>query len=134
MPFLETLEAWSFRLFGPIAPSFLKNVFEFKKYLERAKIKIYPETYVSLMFFTALLTVPMTLVSVVMVLLYGLMPIIFLIPTPFYVMIGFLVIPMSRASERASNLERNAVCHRLRQRNGFRRHSAIHEFQTARRS
>jgi flagellar protein FlaJ len=106
LPFLETLEAWSFRVFGRIAPSFLRNVFEFKKYLERAKIKIYPETYVSLMFFTALLTVPITILSLVIVFLYGFMPIIFLIPTPFYIMIGFLVIPMSRASERATNLER----------------------------
>ena len=106
MPFLKTLEAWSFRLFGNIAPSFLKHVFEFKDYLERAKIKIYPETYVSLMFFAAVMTLPMTIISVAIVLLYGFMPIIFLIPAPFYVMIGFLLVPMSRAGERASNLER----------------------------
>jgi flagellar protein FlaJ len=106
LPLLKTLEAWSFRLFGNIAPSFLKNVFEFKDYLERAKIKIYPETYVSLMFFAAMMTLPLTIVSVVIVLLYGFMPIIFLIPAPFYVMIGFLLVPMSRSGERASNLER----------------------------
>jgi flagellar protein FlaJ len=106
LPFLKTLEAWSFRLFGNIAPSFLKHVFEFKDYLERAKIKIYPETYVSLMFFAAVMTLPMTIISVAIVLLYGFMPIIFLIPAPFYVMIGFLLVPMSRAGERASNLER----------------------------
>ncbi|MGA2309102.1 MAG: type II secretion system F family protein [Candidatus Bathyarchaeia archaeon] len=106
MPLLKTLEAWSFRLFGPIAPSFLKNVFEFKDYLERAKIKIYPETYVSLMFLAAAMTLPLSIISVVIVLLYGFMPVIFLIPAPFYVMIGFLVVPMSRSGERASNLER----------------------------
>jgi flagellar protein FlaJ len=106
LPFLKTLEAWSFRLFGTVAPSFLKHVFEFKDYLERAKIKIYPETYVSLMLFAAVMTLPMTIISVVIVLLYGFMPIIFLIPAPFYVMIGFLLVPMSRAGERASNLER----------------------------
>ena len=106
MPLLKTLEAWSFRLFGNIAPSFLKHVFEFKDYLERAKIKIYPETYVSLMLFAAVLMLPLSIVSVVVVLLYGFMPIIFLIPAPFYVMIGFLVVPMSRSGERASNLER----------------------------
>jgi len=106
LPLLKTLEAWSFRLFGNIAPSFLKHVFEFKDYLERAKIKIYPETYVSLMLFAAVLMLPLSIVSVVVVLLYGFMPIIFLIPAPFYVMIGFLVVPMSRSGERASNLER----------------------------
>jgi flagellar protein FlaJ len=106
LPLLKTFEAWSFRLFGTIAPSFLKNVFEFKDYLERAKIKIYPETYVSLMFFAAVLMLPLSIISVVILLLYGFMPVIFLVPAPFYVMIGFLVVPMSRAGERASNLER----------------------------
>ena len=106
MPFLETLEAWSFRLFGRVAPSFLKNVLEFKDYLERAKIKIYPETYVSLMFFIAVLTLPVSIVAIVILYLYLFIPIIFLVPLPFYVMIGFLLIPMSRAGERASNLER----------------------------
>ena len=106
MQYLETLEAWSYRVFGRVAPSFLKHVFEFKDYLERAKIKIYPETYVSLMFFLAALTLPVSVISIAIVLLYGFMPIVFLVPLPFYVMIGFLLIPMSRASDRASNLER----------------------------
>jgi flagellar protein FlaJ len=106
LPLLDTLEAWSFRLFGTAAPSFLKNVFEFKDYLERAKIKIYPETYVSLMLFAAAVTLPVSAISLVIVLLYGFLPIIFLVPVPFYVMIGFLLVPMSRASDRASNLER----------------------------
>jgi flagellar protein FlaJ len=106
LPFLETLEAWSFRLFGRLAPSFLKNVFEFKGYLERAKIKIYPETYVSLMFFIAALTLPASAICVMVLYLYGFMPIIFLVPLPFYIMIGFMLIPISRASDRASNLER----------------------------
>ncbi len=106
MRFLESLEAWSFRLFGGIAPSFLKRIFEFRNYLERAKIKIYPETYVSLMFFTAMLTLPISITAVVLIYLYGFLPLIFLVPFPFYVMIGFLLIPISRASERANNLER----------------------------
>jgi flagellar protein FlaJ len=103
---LETLEAWSFRLFGRAAPTFLKHVFEFKNHLERAKIRIYPETYVSLMFFTAALTLPASVISIVILYLYGFIPIIFLLPLPIYVMIGFMLIPISRAGERASNLER----------------------------
>ena len=106
MQVLESLEIWSFRLFGRIAPYFLKEVFEFKDYLERAKIKIYPETYVSLMFFIAMLTLPGSVIAVVLIYLYGFLPLIFLVPLPFYVMIGFLLIPISRASERAGNLER----------------------------
>jgi flagellar protein FlaJ len=106
LPTLKTLEAWSFRLFGSLAPSFLKNVFEFKGYLERAKIKIYPETYVSLMFFASVMMIPLSVIAAVIVILTGFLPLIFLIPAPFYVMIGFMVVPMSRAGERASNLER----------------------------
>jgi len=106
LPFLEKLEAWSFRLFGGIAPSFLRQVFEFKDYLERAKIKIYPETYVSLMFFIAVSTLPISIIAMVLLFLYSFIPVIFLVPLPFYIMIGFLLIPISRASERASNLER----------------------------
>jgi flagellar protein FlaJ len=106
LPLLETLEAWSFRIFGKLAPSFLRNVIEFKDYLERARIKIYPETYVSLMFFIAALTIPVPIISILIVYFYGFIPIIFLVPLPFYVMIGFLLIPLSRAGERAANLER----------------------------
>jgi len=106
LPLLKTFEAWSFRLFGGIAPFFLKHIFQFKDMLERARIKIYPETYVSLMFFVATLTIPVTVISIVFLVLFGFMPIIFLIPFPFYVMVGFLLIPMSKASDRASGLER----------------------------
>jgi flagellar protein FlaJ len=89
-----------------MAPSFLKHVIEFKDCLERAKIKIYPETYVSLMFFIATLTIPVPLVAAVLLYFYGFIPIIFLIPFPLYVMIGFMLIPMSKASDRATGLER----------------------------
>jgi flagellar protein FlaJ len=106
LPLLKKLEAWSFRLFGGLAPSFLKHVFEFKAMLERARIKIYPETYVSLMFFVATLTIPVSIISIVLLYFFGFMPIIFLIPFPFYVMVGFLLIPMSKASDRATGLER----------------------------
>jgi len=106
LPLLETLEAWSFRLFGKTAPSFLRNIIEFKDYLERAKIKIYAETYVSLMLFTAVLTVPISVAAIIIILLTGFIPLIFLIPMPLFVMIGFLLVPMSRAGERAANLER----------------------------
>ncbi len=106
MPLLETLEGLSFRLFGGIAPLFLKHIYQFKDTLEKARIKIYPETYVSLMFFIALLTLPVSVISLVLLLVFGFMPIIFLIPFPFYIMAGFLFVPMSKASERASGLER----------------------------
>jgi len=74
--------------------------------LERARIKIYPETYVSLMFFIAALTIPVSLAAIVVFYFFGFMPIIFLVPFPFYVMVGFLLIPMSKASDRATGLER----------------------------
>lgn len=99
MLFLETFEAWSFRVFGKVAPSFLEHIVEFKEYLNRAKIKIYPETYVSLMLMTATLTIPVSVVSAIIILLYGFIPVVFLIPFPFYVMIGFLLVPISRTGE-----------------------------------
>jgi flagellar protein FlaJ len=89
-----------------VAPLFLKHVVEFKDYLERAKIKIYPETYVSLMLFISVLTIPVTIISIIVLYFFGFLPVIFLVPFPIYVMIGFFLIPLSKASERASNLER----------------------------
>jgi len=103
---LETLEAWSFRLFGKAAPSLLKNGFKFEGYLERSKIKIYPETYVSLMLLMATLTIPVSVAGLIIVLFTGFLPLLFMIPMPLFVVIGFILVPMSRAGERASNLER----------------------------
>ena len=58
------------------------------------------------MFFLATLTLPISIVAIIILYLYGFIPMIFLVPVPFYIMIGFLLIPLSRASERASSLER----------------------------
>ena len=106
MRFQESLEVWSLRVFGRFAPFFLKNVIEFKTYLERAKIKIYPETYVSLMFFFAVATLPVPIISLLILYLYGFLPMMFLVPFPIYVMIGFMLIPINKAGERANDLER----------------------------
>jgi flagellar protein FlaJ len=106
LPLLDRLEALSFRLFGGISPFFLKNIYQFKTLLERARIKIYPVTYVSMMFLFAVLTIPVSLVSLALLLFFGFMPLLFLIPLPLYVCVGFLLLPMSRASDRATGLER----------------------------
>jgi len=106
LPLFHTLEGWSYRIFGRIAVKFLGNVVEFKESLERAGITIYPETYVSLMFFLALLSLPVSIVAIVLLYFTKLLPFIFLVPLPAYIMIGFIVTPMSRASERATSLER----------------------------
>ena len=74
--------------------------------LERARIKIYPETYVSLMFLVAALTLPVTIISTVLLFIFGFMPILFLVPFPVYIIIGFMFMPMSKASDRATGLER----------------------------
>jgi flagellar protein FlaJ len=106
LPLLKKLEGWSFRLFGGVAPFFLSHIFQLKPMLEKARIKIYPETYVSLMFFVATLTLPVSVISTMLLLVYGFMPIIFLIPFPFYVIVGFMLMPMSKSSDRATGLER----------------------------
>ena len=107
MPLLNTLEALSFRFFGRLAPIFLERVFEFKTYLQRADMRIYPETYVSLMFFAALLTLPVSIIAIVLLYLFQFIPLIVLVPTPIFVMIIFMLTPMSKAGERATRLERD---------------------------
>jgi len=106
MPLLKTLEGVSFRLFGGIAPKFLRGIFDFKVHLAKAGIMIYPETYISLMFLMALLTLPVSIVAIVLIYFTNFMFLIFLVPMPIYIMIGFIIAPMSKASERASALER----------------------------
>jgi flagellar protein FlaJ len=106
LPLLNTLEGLSFRFFGRIAPAFLRNVFEFEDYLKRADMRIYPETYVSLMFFAAVLTLPVSIIALVLVYLFELLPLIFLVPAPLFVIIVFIVTPMSKAGERSQKLER----------------------------
>jgi flagellar protein FlaJ len=106
MPLLKTLEGVSYRLFGSISPKFLSGIFEFKDHLAKAGIKIYPETYISLMFLIATLTIPVSVVALVLIYFTRILFLIFLVPMPIYVMIGFMVVPSSKASERSSALER----------------------------
>jgi len=106
MPLLKTLEGVSYRLFGGIAPKFLSGVFEFKEHLAKAGIKIYPETYISLMFLMSLVTLPVSIIALVLIYFTKILFLIFLVPMPIYIMIGFMVAPISRAGERASALER----------------------------
>lgn len=106
MSLLHSIEGWSYRIFGKIAPRFLGNVFEFKDELKKAGMKIYPETYVSMMFFCALLTVPVTITAIVLLFIFRWIPLVFLVPTPIYIMIIFMVTPSMKAGERARALER----------------------------
>ena len=106
MPLLKTLEGVSYRLFGGMAPKFLGGFFAFKMRLAKAGIKIYPETYVSLMFLMALLTLPVSIVAIVLMYFTNIIFLLFLVPMPVYIIIGFLIAPMSKASERASALDR----------------------------
>ena len=106
MPLLSSLEGWSHRLFGNISPKFLRNVFELKDELQKAGIKIYPETYISLMFFLALLTLPATGIALVLLYFTKWIPLIVLVPLPVFVMIGFMVVPSMKSGERAHTLER----------------------------
>jgi flagellar protein FlaJ len=107
LPMLNKFEAWSFRLFGRFAPYFLKNVFpQVKGTLEKGRVRIYPETYISLMFFVALLTLPVSIFAVAVALTFGFLPILALAFLPLFVIVGFLIVPMNNASDRSSGLER----------------------------
>ncbi|MFP3984953.1 MAG: type II secretion system F family protein [Candidatus Bathyarchaeia archaeon] len=105
MPLLDTLEGLSFRFFGSKARGFLKKIFGFEEYLQRADMRIYPETYISLMLFISLLTLPVTIIAIVLLYFFRFIPLIFLVPTPLFVMICFMLVPISKAGERASQLE-----------------------------
>jgi len=105
-PLISSFEGWSYRIFGNIATKFLSNVFEFKGQLEKAGMKIYSETYISMMFFAALLTLPVTIISLVLLFFTKLIPLIFLVPLPIYIMIVFMITPSMKAGERATALER----------------------------
>ena len=107
MPLLDKFEALSFRLFGRFSPYVLKNVFpNLKNTLEKGRVRIYHETYISLMFFITFLTVPVSIVAGVAALTFSFLPILILVPLPLFVMLGFLVVPMNSASDRSSGLER----------------------------
>ncbi len=107
MPLLDKFEALSFRLFGRFAPYFLKKVFpQIKGSLEKGRVKIYSETYISMMFFIALLTMPVSIFAAAVALLYGFLPILALAFLPMFVIVGFLIVPMNNASDRSSGLER----------------------------
>ena len=86
MPLLKTLEGVSYRLFGGVAPKFLGRVFEFKEHLAKAGIKIYPETYISLMFLMALVTLPVSIIALVLLYFTKILFLIFLVPVPIYIM------------------------------------------------
>ena len=106
MPLLKKLEGFSFRIFGSLAPGFLKYTSSLKNKLQKARIRIYPETYVSMMLLLAVLTIPISVVSGLLFFVFGFMPILFLIPIPLYIIAGFMLIPMSKAGDRSMALER----------------------------
>jgi len=106
LPLLNKLEAVSFRLFGRMAPYFLKKVYPIQGSLEKARIRIYPETYISLMFLVALLTVPVSVLAASIALITGILPLLILVPLPLFVVVGFLFVPKNNASDRSSGLER----------------------------
>ncbi|MEM0313873.1 MAG: type II secretion system F family protein, partial [Candidatus Bathyarchaeia archaeon] len=84
----------------------LKWVVSFREHLDRARIKIYPETYVSLMFFIATLTLPVSIIAILLIYYYAFLPLLLLVPLPLYVMVGFMLVPLSKASDRANSLEK----------------------------
>ena len=105
-PLSNDFQGWANRLFGNVATKFLANVFELKGQLEKAGIKIYSETYISMMFFLAFLTLPVTIISLVLLYFTKLIPLIFLVPLPIFIMIVFMIMPSMKAGERATALER----------------------------
>ena len=136
MPLLEKFEALSFRLFGRFAPYFLNNVFHIKGPLEKGRVKIYPETYISMMFFTAATDSSRFSTGYsdcfALLIFYHFL---FWLPLPLFVIAGFLVVPTNNASDRATSLEREipfAAAYISVMAVG--RHCTVHQLQAAIRS
>jgi flagellar protein FlaJ len=90
-----------------MAPYVLTKVFpSVKNSLERGRVRIYPETYISMMFFTAVLSVPFSVFSVYLALTLGVMPLLILAFMPLLIIGGFLAVPLNNASDRSTGLER----------------------------
>ena len=106
MPLLQKFEALSYRLFGRFAPYFQQHVFPVKGPLEKGRVRIFHDTYVSMMYLAVLLTLPVSILGIILVLLTHFLPLMILVPIPLFIVVGFLFMPTSKASDRSSALER----------------------------
>jgi archaeal flagellar protein FlaJ len=107
LPLLNKFEALSFRLFGKLAPFILTKVFpSTKASLEKGRVKIYSETYISMMLFTAILTIPVSVAAAYAALTFGVLPLLVLVCLPLFIVAGFVLVPMNNASDRSTGLER----------------------------
>ena len=132
LPLLNKFEAWSFRLFGRFAPYFLKNVFtQVKVSLEKGRVRIFPETYISLMFFVALLTVPVSVIAGITALLYWLSASLDLSSPPSLRYRRLYCHTYEQCQRKIhKSRARNAIRCGLHQRHVVRRHSSLYQLQT----
>lgn len=107
MPLSDKIQTLSFRLFGKVAPYLLKKFFpSLKGSLERGRVKMYPETYISLMLFVTVLTLPVSVLAAYLTFTFGLLSFMILVFLPVFVVVGFLIVPLNNASDRSISLER----------------------------
>ena len=106
MPLSQKFEALSYRLFGRFAPYFQQHLFPVKEKLEKGRVRIFHDTYISMMFLAVLFTLPISIIGISLVLFTHFLPLMILVPIPLFVVVGFLFMPTSKASDRSSALER----------------------------
>jgi len=107
LPLQDKIAAVSYRLFGKAAPYILRKIFPtLKGSLERGGVKIYPETYISMMVFFTVITLPIAAVSVYLAVALNFLPLLILAVIPVFVVVGFVAVPMNNASDRSISLER----------------------------
>ncbi len=58
------------------------------------------------MLFVTILTIPVSVFAASIVIFFHILPLLVLVFLPLFVIVGFLIVPMSNASDRSSNLER----------------------------
>ena len=106
MPLSQKFEALSYRLFVHLAQYFQEHIFPIKNNLEKGRVRIFHDTYISMMFFTFILTLPVSGLGIALVVFTHFLPLLILVPIPIFIVVGFLFMPTSKASDRASGLER----------------------------
>lgn len=105
MPLLQKFEALSYRLFGRFAPYFQEHIHPVKASLEKGRVRIFHDTYVSMMYLTVLISLPVSVLGIILVMLTHVLELLILLPVPLFVAVGFLFMPTSKASDRSAALE-----------------------------
>lgn len=99
------VQAVSYRLFKSLAANMYKGNPEFREKLLAANIRIFPETYLSMMLFAVFLSLPLTVVGIMVIIIYRNLLALPLLFIPSIIALLFLYTPNMMASSRAGAVD-----------------------------